>query len=90
MSKLIIKKFSAQWCKNCPTLAKTLSLALSEINEIKTFVDNIDVEEDDDAAVFYNIRSLPALVFIKDDIEVYRCVGTKSKEDLKKIIEEYA
>lgn len=89
MSKLIIKKFSASWCKNCPTLSKTLSLALSEINTDNIIVDNIDVEEDDEAAVFYGIRSLPTLVFIENDQELFRCVGTRSKEELKEIIEKY-
>jgi len=58
-------------------------IKLTETNE------EIDIEENDDFAVKYSIRSLPTTLIFMDDIELFRFVGTRSKEELKEIIDKY-
>lgn len=70
-------------------MSKILNQVLKEINNKDIILESIDVEDDDDAAIFYNIRSLPTIVLLKDDNEVFRIIGTKNKEELKEIIEKY-
>jgi len=86
---LIIKKFSASWCTHCPALSKTLQLALNELTDVSYILHPIDVEEDDDAARFYNVRNLPTVILLKDDVELFRFTGTRTKDQLIGIIKEY-
>ena len=47
---------------------------------------NINIDENDEVADFYNVRSIPTLIFIKDNKEVERHVGMIQKEKLKEKI----
>ncbi len=83
---LKLKVFSASWCGPCRAL-KPILKDLFESNpglELTTR----DVDEDYDEAISYNIRSLPTVIFEKDNQEIMRKVGLSSKEEYQKIIED--
>ena len=84
---LKIVKCSASWCSPCSILSKVLVPLLSDYPNIE--FEEIDIEENDDFAVKYSIRSLPTTLIFMDDIELFRFVGTRSKEELKEIIDKY-
>ena len=75
-----VLKFSATWCGPCKVLATTLKDAA----EIKS----IDVEQDQETARKYNIRSVPTLVFLRDGKEVHRVSGSMPLEKYKDILTE--
>lgn len=87
MLKLL--KFGADFCAPC----HVMSAILEEIQP--QFKDQIQIEEVDtntaehDLLVKYKIRNIPVLVIEKDGIEIWRHVGTISKEDLESKIKEY-
>ena len=84
---LKIKKASSNWCGPCRALSKVLVPLLLNYPNIE--FEEIDIEENDDFAVKYSIRSLPTTLIFMDDIELFRFVGTRSKEELKEIIDKY-
>lgn len=88
MNNLKIKKFSAQWCNPCKTLSKVLIPFLEE-SYPDLELEEIDIEENDEMASSYNIRNIPTLVFLKDNVEVARSVGNKSILEIDKIIKQY-
>lgn len=72
-------KLSATWCGPCKMLANTLEdLDLSGYEFVE-----IDVDQQRDTAMKYNIRGVPVLV-IEDDNgnELRRTVGNKNKTQL--------
>ena len=73
-------KFSATWCGPCKVLATTLKDAA----EIKS----IDVEQDQETARKYNIRSVPTLVFLRNGKEVHRVSGSMPLQKYKDILTE--
>ena len=75
-----VLKFSATWCGPCKVLATTLKDAA----EIKS----IDVEQDQETARKYNIRSVPTLVFLRNGKEVHRVSGSMPLEKYKDILTE--
>ena len=87
MTKLI--KFGADFCAPC----HAMSTILEEIQP--QFKDQIQIEDVDtntaehDLLVKYKIRNIPVLVIEKDGVEIWRHVGTISKEDLESKIKEY-
>lgn len=56
----------------------------------KIEIEDIDVDKVDPIVLTnYKIRNIPVLVLLKDDKEVWRHVGSISKSDLEKEIENY-
>ena len=73
-----IKKFEADWCGPCRMLKPTFQkLEESFGNSVK--FSYINVDESQDEAAKYSIRSIPAVVIVKDGAEVNRLVGVQSE-----------
>lgn len=62
-----VLKFSATWCTPC----KVMSATLKDAEGIK----EIDIDQNRELAIEYNVRSVPTLVFLKDGVEVERTKG---------------
>jgi len=77
MSKKVLK-FSASWCQPCKMLSKTI-----EGMTIETPIEEIDIDEQEELATQYQIRSVPTLVMLDDDKEVKRATGMQSSTQLE-------
>ena len=69
------KYFSATWCGPCQTFKPIM-------NEIKSeghYVEFIDVDENNELASKYGIRSVPTVVVEEGGVEVDRVVGMQTK-----------
>lgn len=73
--------FSAPWCGPC----KMFGPVMDELSETMT-VEKINVDENQELSSQYNIRSVPTVVLIENDAEVWRTVGVTPKT---KLIEVY-
>jgi len=78
--KLEVLKFSASWCGPCRVLANTLK----DVEGIT----QIDIDKDMETARKYGIRSVPTLVFLKNDKEVHRQSGAISLDRYNQILDE--
>lgn len=76
-------KLSATWCGPC----KMLSNTLKEVDLSGYEFVEIDVDEQRDLAMKYNIRGVPVLV-VEDDNgnELRRTVGNKNKTQLQEFL----
>lgn len=77
-----IIRFTASWCAPCKMLAQ-------QLEEIETAlpIEVVDIEEKQDLAMEYGIRSVPTLVILDENVEVKRHVGLTTKEILQNWIE---
>lgn len=83
MVKLL--KFGANWCAPCRSLVPILE----ELKD-KVVIEDIDVDEVDPVVLTnYKIRNIPVLIITKDNVEVWRYVGSISKVDLENKLKEY-
>jgi thioredoxin 2 len=74
-----ILKFEASWCGPCQSLSKSL-----EGVDLGLEVEKIDIDADTPRAVKFNIRSVPTMVYMRNDKEVSRIVGAQAVSDIQK------
>ena len=79
--KPVLVDFYADWCGTCNAMAPVIEELAKEL-ERKAKVGKINVDENSDIAVEYNVMSIPTLIIFKNGKEEKRLVGLRDKEEL--------
>ena len=79
--KTVLVDFYADWCGPCNAMAPVIEELAKEL-EGKVKVGKINVDENPDIAVEYNVMSIPTLIVFKNGKEEKRLVGLRNKEEL--------
>ncbi len=83
--KLVLVDFYATWCGPCKMLAPVVSEIAEEYKE-KLEVYKVNIDENQELALKYDIMSIPTLMFFKNGEVVNTSVGFRSKSELKDTI----
>jgi thioredoxin 1 len=75
--------FWAIWCGPCKMVAPVVD-ELARENDGRLRVMKLDVDENQDTAMRYDVMSIPTLILFKEGQPVERIVGFKPKADLAK------
>lgn len=75
-------KFYAPWCKPCGILSKQMENLGPGAHPVMS----INIDEETDQAVKYQIRGVPALVLLEDGKEIKRKAGIPSLAELKEFM----
>jgi thioredoxin len=78
--------FYAEWCGPCKMLAPVLE-ELSGEYAGKVDIYKVNVDEEEELAMLFSIRSIPTLIFIGQDGTMHRTQGAMGKPQLKEAIE---
>ncbi len=81
----VLVDFWAPWCSNCRMLAPVFE-QLSETFDKKVKFLKVNVDENENLAIKYDIQTLPVLILFKDGKEIDRSIGFKLKVALEKWI----
>ena len=73
-----MKYFTAVWCGPC----KTFKPVMNEVVDEGHSVQFIDIDQQQDLAARYNVRSVPTTIIEKNGIEVDRFIGSVSKQQV--------
>lgn len=84
--KPVLVDFWAVWCGPCRILSPTVD-DLADKYEGKVEVVKCNVDDCQDIAIQYGIRSIPTLLFFKNGEPVQRTVGVVSAAEIEKILE---
>ena len=79
--KPVLVDFFADWCGPCKMMAPIVEELATELDG-KAKVGKLNVDENSDIAVEYNVMSIPTLVIFKNGKEEKRLVGVQDKEEL--------
>ena len=79
--KPVLVDFYADWCGPCNAMAPVIEELAKEL-EGKAKVGKVNVDENSDIAVEYNVMSIPTLIIFKNGKEEKRLVGLRDKEQL--------
>lgn len=85
-NSIAVIDFWATWCGPCLAIAPIIE-SLADDYAGKALVGKLDVDENQEAAMKYNVRSIPTILFIKNGEVKDRQVGVTTKEKLQQKIE---
>ena len=80
-----ILSFYATWCQPCKMLAKTLETFKEKHPELNVL--HLDVEENDELAVEFQVSSVPVTFFVVDGALKERVVGNVPEKKLEQVLE---
>ena len=80
-SEPVLVDFWASWCQPCRMVAPVVEEIASE-NAGKLKVLKLDVDENQNTAMQYNVSSIPTLILFKEGQPVERVVGFSPKDRL--------
>lgn len=81
----VLVDFWAEWCGPCRMVGPIVE-QLAQSLEGKVKVSKLNVDQNQEIAMKYNIQSIPSLVLFKNGNEVARIIGLSSKEKYEKFV----
>jgi thioredoxin 1 len=85
--QLVVVDFWAEWCQPCLMLAPQLDKVASKFSgKLKVVKCNID--ENQDVAMKYGVRSIPNLIFFRNGQIVNQAVGYMNESQLSSKVDE--
>ncbi len=87
-SKPVLVDFWAPWCSPCRMIAPVIEeLAVEYLEKVQ--VGKVNVDENRETAIQYEVKSIPTLILFKGGQVIDRMIGFKSKNDLKAFLNKH-
>lgn len=80
---VVLKDFHADWCGPCKQMEPVLDELTTDLDDNDFVLEKVDVDEEQDTANEYQVRSLPTLIVENDDGVVKRFVGVTQRDDIE-------
>ncbi len=84
--KPVLVDFWASWCAPCRMLAPTIDEVANDFGD-RAKVVKLNVDENGDTSMKYNIKGIPTLLLFKDGVIKDQIVGATSKDNIARMIE---
>ena len=83
--KTVLIDFWASWCGPCRMMSPVIDQIAEEMGDnIK--VGKINIDEERDLAIQYDVMSIPTFIVFKGGKEIDRSIGVQDKEEIKSML----
>lgn len=83
--KPVLVDFWASWCGPCRMMSPVIDEIAEEMGETVK-VCKINIDEEKNLAVKYNVMSIPTFIVLKNGKEVGRTIGVQDKSEITKML----
>lgn len=83
--EVVLVDFFATWCGPCKMIAPVIS-QIAEEYKGKVKVGKVNVDDENDLAIKYQIESIPTLILFKDGKPLKTLIGLHSKSEIENMI----
>ncbi len=81
----VLVDFDAEWCRPCKALAPLIA-EIAEEYEGKVKVCKVNIDEEEALSEYYNVMSVPTLLFFKNGEQSGMMLGYRPKKDIINLI----
>ncbi|XP_076627310.1 thioredoxin, mitochondrial [Colletes latitarsis] len=85
----VIVDFFATWCNPCRMLTPRVESVIAE-KQGKVLLAKVDIDENSDLALDYQVGSIPVLIAMKDGKVLDRIVGLQDIDKIKQFVDKYS
>lgn len=83
---IVVLDFWASWCGPCQQFAPVFEQVSEKYPEI--VFGKVDTEAEEKLSSYFEIRSIPTIIIIREQLEVFRHSGTAGSQELQSVIEQ--
>lgn len=83
--KTVLIDFWASWCGPCKMMSPVIDSIAEEMGE-EIKVCKINIDEEQNLAVKYNVMSIPTFIVLKNGKEIGRSVGVQDKSEITNML----
>lgn len=89
-SGVVLVDFWAPWCGPCRMQTPIMEEVASKLSADKATIAKVNIDEAQQTAASYGVRSIPTLILFKDGQKVKEWVGVRQAPELISAIEEHS
>lgn len=87
-NETIVLDFWAPWCGPCQNFLPIFEKSSEKEKFSDVVFGKINTEQEQKLAAYFGIRSIPTVIIIKNELEVFRSKGSLAQADLESLVDE--